>query len=96
MNIGQRIVRFREQKGLSTNKLANECGLSQSFLRDVELSNKNISVENLNLICTALNISLYDFFYEPAMPEQIEQELIQTIQTLSSEQQYYLLKLLKH
>lgn len=31
MDIGDRIIELREEKGLSTNRLANLCGLSQSF-----------------------------------------------------------------
>ena len=37
MEIGKRIIDLREQKGWTTNRLANQCGLSQSFLRSVEL-----------------------------------------------------------
>ena len=54
MEIGERIIALREAKGWTTNRLANQCGLSQSFLRSVELGEKGISVENLALICGAL------------------------------------------
>ena len=62
MNVGNRIKEFRGQKGLSTNKLANLAGVSQSYLRDVELGKKNPTVETLSYICFALNISLQKFF----------------------------------
>ena len=62
MDVGKRIVEFREKAGITTNKLAYICGLSQSFLRSVELGEKNISVNNLSIICNALNITMYDFF----------------------------------
>ena len=39
-SIGARIAHLREAKGLTTNRLANNCGLSQSFLRSVELGEK--------------------------------------------------------
>ena len=54
MEIGKRIIDLREQKGWTTNRLANQCGLSQSFLRSVELEEKGISVESLSLICDAV------------------------------------------
>ena len=38
---GQRIRELREQKNYTLNKLANHAGVSQSYLRDVELENKN-------------------------------------------------------
>lgn len=62
MDVGKRIAALRRKKGWTTNGLANRCGLSQSFLRSVELGQKGISVENLGLICDALGISLRDFF----------------------------------
>ena len=62
MDIGKRIVEFRLKAGITTNKLAYMCGLSQSFLRSVEIGEKNISVSNLSIICNALNITMYDFF----------------------------------
>lgn len=62
MDVGKRIIALRSAKGWTTNYLANRCGISQSFLRAVELGEKGISVENLGLLCTALDISLRDFF----------------------------------
>ena len=65
MEIGKRIIVLRERKGWSTNRLANLCGLSQSFLRAVELGEKGISVESLALVCDAMGISLKTFFDWP-------------------------------
>ena len=62
MDIGKRIGFFRTQKGYSVNKLANRAGISQSYLRDVELGNKNPTIEVISEICWALDISLKDFF----------------------------------
>ena len=72
MDVGKRIAQLREARGWTTNRLANMCGLSQSFLRAVELGEKGISVENLQVVCDALQISLQQFF---AVPEgDIRQE----------------------
>ncbi len=65
MNVGNRITALREARGITTNRLANLCGLSQSFIRSVELGEKGITVESLNLICDTLKISLKDFFDVP-------------------------------
>lgn len=63
INIGKRIAYFRSAKGLTVNKLANLSGISQSYLRDIELGkNNNPTVEILDCICTTLGISLKDFF----------------------------------
>lgn len=37
MNIAQRIKQLRQERHLTVNKLANIAGLSQSFVRSIEL-----------------------------------------------------------
>lgn len=69
-NVGERIKYFRSQKHYSVNKLATIAGISQSFLRDVELGNRNITVNSLSYVCDALDISLADFFND-CLPSQI-------------------------
>ena len=69
MKIGKRIVFFRTSKGYSVNKLANLSGVSQSYLREVELGNKNPTVEFLSVLCDTLGITLKEFFDDqPADP----------------------------
>lgn len=60
--VGDRLRFFREQKQISTNKLANLAGISQSYVRDIELGNKNPTIEIIFQLCRALDISLKDFF----------------------------------
>lgn len=86
MNVGKRIVEFREEKGISTNKLANLAGISQSYLRDIELGKKQPTVEYLGYICDALGITLKIFF-----DNENEQPLERAIAKLSDEQQEKLL-----
>jgi transcriptional regulator with XRE-family HTH domain len=63
MNIGERITYFRTAKGFTVNKLANTAGVSQGYLRDIELgNNNNPSIDVLDCLCGALGISLKEFF----------------------------------
>lgn len=62
MDVGQRIVQLRKKRNITTNKLANMAGISQSYLRDIENGKINPTVEKLEYICEALNISLLEFF----------------------------------
>lgn len=62
MEVGERIKYFRQKKGITVNKLANISGISQSYLRDIELGNKQPTVEYLSYICEALGVSLSYFF----------------------------------
>ncbi len=91
MNIGNRIKFFRESKKLTVNKLANMSGISQSYLRDLELGNKQPTVEYLSYICEALDITLKKFFSD----ENSENEFIRIIDELNDEQKKALLDFLK-
>ncbi len=62
MDVGKRIIELREAKNISTNKLANISGISQSYLREIEMGKKNPTVEVLSYICYGLEISLNTFF----------------------------------
>lgn len=84
MGIGKRIVELREQKNISTNKLANLAGISQSYLRDIETGTKNPTVEILSYICFALDISLQDFFSES---KTINPFLLSAIELMTDEEQ---------
>lgn len=95
MEIGKKIKQLREQKMYTINKLANMAGVSQSYLRDVELENKNPTVAFLSLICDALDISLQDFFNENSQSGIFNDPIIQAIYKLNPEQKNALLLFLK-
>ena len=96
MEVGMRIVELRHQRGITTNKLANLCGLSQSFVRSVEIGEKNISVENLTLNCDALHVSLKDFFDCPVEGTLFtDDELQSQLSRLSERQKRALLEFIK-
>ena len=87
MNVGKRIIELREARNISTNKLANMAGISQSFLRDVERGIKNPTTETLSYFCDALNISLSDFFSDE---KEINPFLKTALKKLNNEQQIQL------
>ena len=91
MEINERITYFRCLKGYSVNKLANLSGISQSYLREVELGNKNPTVEILSLLCDTLDISLKDFFDDQISGNFFNDPLIAKIYRLSPDQRKALL-----
>ena len=84
--VWERLKLFRTQKGFTVNRLANMAGLSQSHLRDIELGNKNPSVETLHIICQALGVSLKDFFNDDLLESLESDPLLRRIYRLSPEQ----------
>jgi transcriptional regulator with XRE-family HTH domain len=80
MNIGERIAYFRKERRYTVNRLANMAGISQSYLRDIELgNNSNPSVEVLDCLCGALGITLKEFFNveedKPFRKETLQKEI---------------------
>lgn len=94
MEVGERIRQLRELKGYTVNKLANQSGVSQSYLRDIELCNKNPTVAFLELLCEQLEISMKDFFAEASENPFESEPLIQRIYRMSPEQREKLLDFL--
>lgn len=91
MEIGERIKELRQKKGITVNKLANLSGVSQSYLRDIELGNKQPTVEYLSYICEALGISLSRFFSD----EKEINELDILLDNLTEKQKSLLAEFLK-
>lgn len=86
LEVKERIRYFREKKGMTVNKLANEAGVSQSFLRDIELGNKKPTVETLSALCWPLSITLKEFFDDGSPSPRSEDGLEEIIYKLSPEQ----------
>ena len=96
MNVGKRITRLRQERGITTNRLANLAGLSQSFVRAVEIGEKGITVDNLNLLCEVFQITLAEFFTEPSESEHsVNGELTALLHGLTPDQRAALLQFLK-
>ena len=95
MNVGLRIKTLREKKGITVNKLANLAGISQSYLRDVELGNKNPTVETLSYFCDALGVTLRDFFDTDATGDKVNVFLKAELEKLNDTQQLHLADFLK-
>lgn len=86
MTVNERITQLRTSKGWSVNKLANMAGISQAYLRDIELGNKKPSVEIVSLICGALKISLATFFSYDNEDILTQDPLIEKIYLMTPEQ----------
>ena len=61
---GQAVLKVRLEQGISQEELADRCGLHRTYISDVELGKRNISLENIERIAISLNRTLSDFFKE--------------------------------
>ena len=62
LKVGQRIKELRKKLELSQEALANEAEVDRTYMTDVENGRRNISVEVLERIIVALQVSYSDFF----------------------------------
>ena len=60
--IGQRIRNYRTQKKLSQEKLAELSGCHHTYIGQVERGEKNATLESIEKIASALNVSLAQLF----------------------------------
>ena len=89
--IGKRIKKLREERGLTKYKLAMDAGISPAYIPELEKGDKCPTVEVLDNICFALGITLKDFFNEPNEQE----DLAAAVSSLSLKQRQLLIAFLK-
>ncbi len=75
MDIGQRIREIRKANNQKLLNISQQTGLSQPFISEIERGIKVPSIETLEKICSALGITLAEFFadQDPELPPDIRQ-----------------------
>ena len=61
---GQAVRKVRRDQGISLEDLADRCGLHRTYISDIELGKRNLSLENIERIAISLNKTLSEFFKE--------------------------------
>lgn len=62
---GMNVRRQREAMGISQEKFAELCGLHRTYISDLERFQRNISINNIERIATALGVDAYILFMKP-------------------------------
>lgn len=71
MIIGDRLRAIREQKKLSQGDIEHRCGLLRCYLSRVENGHTVPSIETLEKMARALEVPLYQLFYEGEQPPKL-------------------------
>ncbi len=71
MLIGDRIRAIREAKKLSQGDIEKRCGLLRAYISRVEHGHTVPSVETLEKLARALEVPLYQLFYEGEEPPKL-------------------------
>ena len=61
---GQAVRKVRLERGISQEELADRSGLHRTYISDIELGKRNLSLENIERIAISLNKTLSEFFKE--------------------------------
>lgn len=61
---GTNVRKYRNEKGISQEKLAELSGLHRTYISDVERFQRSIALENIQRIADALEIETYKLFKE--------------------------------
>lgn len=70
MMIGERLRKLREEKKLSQGDIEKRTGLLRCYISRVENGHTVPSVETLEKLARALELPLYQIFYEGEMPPE--------------------------
>ena len=61
---GKNVRKYRLDLGVSQEKFAELCGLHRTYISDIECFQRNVSLENISKIATALNIKPYELLID--------------------------------
>ncbi len=99
MNILDRILQLREEKGWSEYKLSVESGIPQSTISSWFRKNAQPSVSSIEAICAAFGITVSQFFAkdgeEALHLSDLQRDLLKGFSYLSKEQQQSLVAFLE-
>lgn len=82
--VGERLRNIRKEKGYSQDELAHLAELHFTYLGKIERAEKNVTIESLEKVTSALGISLEELFryIEPSTEETDNFTLMQIINKL--------------
>lgn len=61
---GQTVRRIRLSKDISQEQFADMCDLHRTYISDIELGKRNVSLENIGKMASALDMSISKLFQE--------------------------------
>ena len=71
VSYGKAVRAIRQDKKISQEELADLCGLHRTYISDIELGKRNVSLENIDKIAHALQVKKSELFVEVEQYESI-------------------------
>lgn len=60
--LGKRLKELRLNSGYSQETFSYKCGLDRTYIASIENGKRNVSIENIEKIATAFNLTVMEFF----------------------------------
>lgn len=79
--IGDNVKMIRNSKGMTVRGLAGKCGMSHGYISDIENGRGNPTIDKLQLIADALEVSIKNFIDDEEIPGE-NKELLSKISKL--------------
>ena len=64
IKFGETVRNLRQSKQISQEQFADLCGLHRTYISDIELGKRNVSLENIEKIAKALDLTISQLFAE--------------------------------
>lgn len=91
--LGLRIMQRRKQLGINQSELAEQIGLSEHQISNIETGRSYPRMKSFIRICEILEVNA-DYFISGAMKDEIDENIIDMISSLSQDEQKTVWKLL--
>jgi transcriptional regulator with XRE-family HTH domain len=62
--LARNLRRLRREKRMSQEALADQAGISQTYLSEVESGKRNVAVDNIEALANAIGVSISALFNE--------------------------------
>ena len=94
IKLANQIIKLREQSGLTQESVANKLGLSRQRYIAIEKADRDLNIEELEILSTLFGISIIDFFNEPRNNQKFVQMYFYILKQIGKVQKTKLAKLL--
>ena len=64
LRFGGAVRKIRQNRRISQEQLADMCDLHRTYISDIELGKRNVSLENIEKLAHALDMSIAELFSE--------------------------------
>lgn len=70
LDVGLRVSEIRVRRGLTQRELAEQLGVSDKYVQQIEAGTQNLTIKSLVNLAVVLDVRVKEFFYVPRKAER--------------------------